>query len=289
MVVLVVKKGDDPQFLFETSINASVDDAVKACAQVHNGRLKVQRICYEAEELAKYGTMMPPEIVELLPEQAAELGLKDMWADRCAPHGWVKNLDPIGRRCGRQPPTKMQQVLTSAVENSREIISKKHCSAGSVLTQPDIARALNELKGAVAIVYPMGLPPHDPIRQELENREDLKGTQASLEVLDPATTVMWFCGKQMLSGNLLSVHLGKNDKCKVIVKLCRRGDGAPGREPVMSEEDRKQLMLHAYRRQEELKKLEQDDDDEYLDTTWADSGSLKRHFQGLDSITWRPK
>lgn len=39
----------------------------------------------------------------------------------------------------------------------------------------------------------------------------------------------------------------------MIVKLCRRGDGAPGREPVMSEEDRKQLMLHAYRRQEELK------------------------------------
>lgn len=144
--------------------------------------------------------MMPPEIVELLPEQAAELGLKDMWADRCAPHGWVKNLDPIGRRCGRQPPNKMQQVLSSAVENSRQIISKvcnnsldwstfciflinfnishqKLCSAGTVLTQPDITRALNELNGAVAIVYPMGLPPHDPIRQELENREDLKGTQ----------------------------------------------------------------------------------------------------------------
>lgn len=27
------------------------------------------------------------------------------------------------------------------------------------------------------IVYPMGLPPHDPIRMELENQEDLSGTQ----------------------------------------------------------------------------------------------------------------
>jgi len=27
------------------------------------------------------------------------------------------------------------------------------------------------------IVYPMGLPPHDPIKQELENTEDLSGTQ----------------------------------------------------------------------------------------------------------------
>jgi len=27
------------------------------------------------------------------------------------------------------------------------------------------------------IVYPMGLPPHDPIRLEFENTEDLSGTQ----------------------------------------------------------------------------------------------------------------
>lgn len=32
------------------------------------------------------------------------------------------------------------------------------------------------------IVYPMGLPPHDVIRKEFENTEDLTGTQASLEV-----------------------------------------------------------------------------------------------------------
>lgn len=42
--------------------------------------------------------------------------------------------------------------------------------------------ALDLLRGAVMIVYPMGLPPHDVIRQEFENTEDLSGTQASLEV-----------------------------------------------------------------------------------------------------------
>jgi cilia- and flagella-associated protein 298 len=29
----------------------------------------------------------------------------------------------------------------------------------------------------VTIVYPMGLPPHDPIRMEFENVEELEGTQ----------------------------------------------------------------------------------------------------------------
>lgn len=37
--------------------------------------------------------------------------------------------------------------------------------------------AIGKLRGAVMIVYPMGLPPYDPIKQELENTEDLSGTQ----------------------------------------------------------------------------------------------------------------
>jgi len=37
-----------------------------------------------------------------------------------------------------------------------------------------------------------------------------------------------------------------------------------------------------------FQKLEQDDDDEYLNSPWADGGSLKRHFQGLNNISWRP-
>lgn len=39
----------------------------------------------------------------------------------------------------------------------------------------------------------------------------------------------------------------------MIVKLQKRGSGKPAREPLMSEDERKQLMLDAYRRQEQLK------------------------------------
>lgn len=40
-----------------------------------------------------------------------------------------------------------------------------------------VKEALDQLRGAVMIVYPMGLPPHDPIKMEFEHREDLSGTQ----------------------------------------------------------------------------------------------------------------
>lgn len=42
-----------------------------------------------------------------------------------------------------------------------------------------VKEALDQLRGAVMIVYPMGLPPHDPIRMEFENQEDLSGTQVT--------------------------------------------------------------------------------------------------------------
>ena len=50
------------------------------------------------------------------------------------------------------------------------------------LTHEVVKDALDQMKGAVMIVYPMGLPPRDPVRQELENTEDLSGTQVRLKV-----------------------------------------------------------------------------------------------------------
>ena len=45
------------------------------------------------------------------------------------------------------------------------------------MTNKEVTQALSILKGAVMIVYPMGLPPYDPIQQEFDNVEDLSGTQ----------------------------------------------------------------------------------------------------------------
>ena len=57
------------------------------------------------------------------------------------------------------------------------------------LTHEVVKDALDQMKGAVMIVYPMGLPPHDPVRQELENTEDLSGTQVRLKVTGKNKTI----------------------------------------------------------------------------------------------------
>ena len=45
MVKLHIKKGDDSQFLCETTVDILVDELLANIVAVYNGRLKVQRIC----------------------------------------------------------------------------------------------------------------------------------------------------------------------------------------------------------------------------------------------------
>ena len=67
----------------------------------------------------------------------------------------------------------------SIVKNRYSRIFQKNVTADICMTQTVVKDALDKLRGAVMIVYPMGLPPHDPIRNEFENNEDLSGTQVS--------------------------------------------------------------------------------------------------------------
>ena len=57
---------------------------------------------------------------------------------------------------------------------------QKHVEANKPMTREIIKDTLDQLRGAVMIVYPMGLPPHDPIRMEFENNEDLSGKKEKL-------------------------------------------------------------------------------------------------------------
>ena len=63
-------------------------------------------------------------------------------------------------------------VLVNAVTHQQE-----QADTNIPLTSEVVKDALDQMRGAVMIVYPMGLPPHDPVKQELENIEDLSGTQ----------------------------------------------------------------------------------------------------------------
>ncbi|XP_017840219.1 cilia- and flagella-associated protein 298 [Drosophila busckii] len=256
MVILHVKHGDENLFLYETSVSNKTDVVIRELVAVYNGRLKIQRLCMEIEELAEHGTMLPQEMIGLNDDQIEELKLTDVWAEKCIPMGGFNfNKDPLLRRNGRQPNEHMCKVLANAMTDAKAMIDKKLVKDAKPLKLKDVEEALNILRGAVTIVYPMKLPPHDTIQMEFANMEDLAGTQASKEVIEPSKAQLWFAGRQVLPGKLLSEYLGSNDKTKVVVKLNQLGEGPPAREQVISEQVRRQMMADAHRRQEELRWL----------------------------------
>ncbi|KAL2094297.1 hypothetical protein ACEWY4_009016 [Coilia grayii] len=291
MVQLHVKRGDESQFLFNSTADVPLETLIEQVTAIYNGRLKVERICSEVPELAEHGITLPPNMQGLTDDQIVDLKLHDEWEDKCIPSGGAEfKKDEIGRRNGHAPNEKMKDILKKTMEEAKALISKKQAQANVCVTMEMVKEALDLLRGAVMIVYPMGLPPHDPIRMELEEKEDLAGTQASFQVIPAEEGQLWWAGKEMQRNKKLQDYVGKNEKTKIVVKLQKRGQGAPAREPLVTEEQQKQMMLHYHRRQEELKKLEEaDDDDAYLHSDWSDRQALKKQFQGLTNIKWGPR
>ncbi|RZF43552.1 hypothetical protein LSTR_LSTR012832 [Laodelphax striatellus] len=168
MVKILLKKGNETQFLYETSVGTDNEELTKEITYIYNGRLKVSRIC------------------------------SDEWGERCEPSGGSTfNKDPMGRRNGKQPKENMQELIKNSLADVKEMLSK---------------------------------------------------------VIDIASAQLWFSGKELLRNKKLCNFVGNNEKTKIVVKISKMGEGAPAREPVVSEEERRQMMLHAYRRQEELKR-----------------------------------
>lgn len=289
MVMLHIKRGDESQFLLETTVQIPVEDLMKEIIPIYNGRLKVTRISAEMEELADHGITLPPNMMGLADEQIEDLKLKDEWADKCVPSGGAEfKKDEIGRRNGQAPNDKMGEILKKTIKEAKDMVSKKNVQNKEIVGLVKVKEAIDILRGAVMIVYPMGLPPHDPIRMEFENNENLEGTQASTEILLEENAAIWWAGKEIVRGKKLGDFVGRNEKTTLICKLQKKGSGAPGREPVVTEDQQKAMMAYYYKKQEDMKKLNQNDEDSYMDSQWADTGSLRRQFQGLNNIQFQP-
>jgi len=290
MVLLHVKRGEESLFLHSCTLEDNVSEVLPKLVNIHNGRRKILRLADEVLDLAKHGVAIKPDLAGLLPDQIKELKLVDEFEEQCVPSGgFAYEADPVQRRNGRAPTKAMKEVLAKAVAEVKARVSKDNIGAGVEVTEQTIKQSLDLIKGATTIVWPMGLPPTDPVRLELENCEELQGTQESKVVLDPAKTTLWFSSKELTKDKQLKDFLGKNEKTKVVVKLNTTGSGPPVREPLFNEEERKAMMLAEHRRREEIKKLLEDEDEEHLNSAWSNPKQLATGLQGLSNVSWKPK
>ena len=60
MVLLHVKgKAEDQQFLYETTVAIGVGDLVRELVEIHNLRLRLQRLKMDGDDLAAHGPCKP--------------------------------------------------------------------------------------------------------------------------------------------------------------------------------------------------------------------------------------
>ncbi|XP_018021073.1 cilia- and flagella-associated protein 298 isoform X2 [Hyalella azteca] len=286
MVLLHVKKGQESLFLLEASTVTPVSEVLRLAVSLHNDRLGILDTCAELELLACHGAALPPAMHGLLQEQAAELRLTDDWTPAHPPTGGFSlNKDPCGRRNGQQPTAEMQEVLRKAVAEAKGIISKENVKNNRPLTEQHMEDCLEMLKGCVSLVYPDGLPSYDVIAQRLHRDPNAPPLNRALEA---PMSQLWFAGKALDAGKSVGDCFGRNEKTKAVVQLGARGEVAPVREPQLDEAQQASMMAYWHQRRQQLKKLDENDDDSYLDSAWADSHGLQRQFHGLENIKWRP-
>jgi len=275
MVVIHVKfQGGEDQFLYETTGDTSNDTLLRELVDINNTRVRIAYLCGAMAELAEHGPSKPHGEEGIDHIQQLNGGTFVEKADNY-------KEDPSGSRTGNGIGEQMTNVFNDVCRDAEAYISKDRALARKSLTKEGMEEKLQTMKGAVTMAFPMGLPKHDPVYSALEGEEGLDGTQAQQGLLDPATAQLWCAGKEFVREELVRDRVGKNEKTKVVAKLQKPGHGAPAREPCVSEGERKAMMAHYFKRQEELKALAEADDDDYLHSAWADTKALKNSLQGI--------
>ena len=135
--------------------------------------------------------------------------------------------------------------------------------------------------------YPMGLPEYDGIHFMLSGGDTDIAMQGAT-TLDSATAKLWWAGKEFVRGETVGDRVGKNEKTKVVVKLQANSGGPPAREAAVSEDERKAMMAFWFKKNEEAKALADNDEDDFLHSSWANPRALKTSLTGTDAVKWRP-
>merc|ERR1719498_2196182 len=286
MVLLDVKRGEKKnEFLYETTVKTNVGDLLKELCDLHNLRLKVIRLALAGKELAKHGPLRPEE-TRGIGDEIGKVSELDPNA-----YGQPTNPDEHGYRTGCPPPPEVADVLHRTAEEAEAAVSVALVAQRRCVNAKVCQEHIDNMRGAVMIAYPAfhRLPVYDPVRLELEDKEELDGHSEMQDVLDAFQTNLWWAGKEMRSDQTLEQYVGRNEKTKIVAKLAPKSSGAPVREPRVDEATHKAMMAHYYKKQEESKKLMEDEDDSHLDSEWANPNALRSALVGGGRpIQWRP-
>ena len=181
----------------------------------------------------------------------------------------------------RRNPPENKEVLERAIADAEAAVSAEHAAKKQPLTVEGVSEELARLGGAITIVYPGGLPKSEPLKKLIE------GGPVQNE-LDVKMVQFWVIRKSYQRGKHIFDYTGKNEKQTFVAKFTGPESGPPPRDVSVSQEAQIKWMSAMHKKAEELKRIDKDDDNSYLDSEWANPRGLKNTFQGINDVDWKP-
>merc|ERR1711935_615761 len=173
---------------------------------------------------------------------------------------------------------------------AKATIHARNVEQKNMLSIVGLAETVETLRGMVMIAYPAyhGLFDWDIVYQILEDQVDYPNFFPECEWHDPKETTIWACRKEWISGKFVKEYV-PNEKTKMVVKLAKSGSGQPVAEPQIDKETHSKMLAYYYKKQEEQKTLEQDENDDYMNSAWANPNNLKNQLiNGGKGVNFKP-
>ena len=264
MVVLCIKRvpkeehsRDYDEFLVEAAGATNVGEATRLCLEMQNMRVRVKWMAASAKELAKE-----------LPEEARHV------------------------------------MVNAADDAARYLALERTTVAKAPSSLPELNALRETLKGATMMSFPRECSGTDALQRlaqllDSENAGEKERAIAHrvLSIMDDGATTediihgphqLWWSGKALDLDADLSKYVGRNEKTKLVMKLGKSGGGPPPRESALDAQTQNEMMAYWHRKQEEAKKLVEDDDISYANSAWANPNGLKSQLTGMENVRFRP-
>ncbi|KAH3732366.1 cilia- and flagella-associated protein 298 [Pelomyxa schiedti] len=336
------------ELLVESTCACPVADASRLLARVHNLAATLASlsaaILPPSASSSSPATPMPPHVFEMLRRVASD-GAAVVSVERVARRSAVCEDELMGAlsnavssvavlNSAMQMTSNTSASTSSGVEHCGGATTSETSASCSGGGQSDVLQVMNSLANTAR--HLMGMctncsPADTSITRLLANGAAGKSVLANCGatcgipdygLLDPANVSMWWAGKELVHGNTLSQHIGKNEKTKILVQLrpgpttashtANSGEASqavlnlPRPTHVASPHTHTQeyaqqqhdMMEYLHRRQEEERRMTMEQNGEgggalgtgdsttsYLNSQWADPQALRKQMEGLTEIS----
>ena len=123
----------------------------------------------------------------------------------------------------------MTQKMLDQATLMKKLVHSDQVKAKQCMTLPPMQEQVDVCRGLMMMAYPgfHGLGEWEPVWVLLENKEEFDSTLHGSDDLTVSDTVLWCVNKELQLGKVFSDYFGKNEKSKMVVKVTKRGQGAP--------------------------------------------------------------